>query len=60
MWPTAFALTKMTAAEEEKNAALVKKAVSLERPGRHQARVFHKKSGVFLPFIHMMRFQTYF
>lgn len=28
MWPTAFALTKLTAAEEEKIGALVKKAVS--------------------------------
>jgi hypothetical protein len=28
MWPTAFALKKVTAAEEEKIAALVKKAVS--------------------------------
>ena len=28
MWPTAFALTKVTAAEEEKIAELVKKAVS--------------------------------
>jgi len=28
MWPTAFALTKLTAAEEAKIAALVKKAVS--------------------------------
>ena len=28
MWPTAFALTKLTAAEEKKIAALVKKAVS--------------------------------
>jgi uncharacterized protein YdhG (YjbR/CyaY superfamily) len=28
MWPTSFALTKMTAAEEAKIAALVKKAVS--------------------------------
>lgn len=28
MWPTAFALKEMTAAEEEKIAALVKKAVS--------------------------------
>jgi hypothetical protein len=28
MWPTAFALTKVTAAEEERIAALVKKAVS--------------------------------
>jgi hypothetical protein len=28
MWPTAFALKKLTAAEEEKIAALVKKAVS--------------------------------
>ncbi len=28
MWPTAFALTDLTAAEEEKIAALVKKAVS--------------------------------
>jgi uncharacterized protein YdhG (YjbR/CyaY superfamily) len=28
MWPTAFALTKVTAAEEEKIADLVKKAVS--------------------------------
>ena len=28
MWPTAFALTKLTAAEEAKLAALVKKAVS--------------------------------
>lgn len=28
MWPTAFALTGLTAAEEEKIAALVKKAVS--------------------------------
>ena len=28
MWPTAFALTEMTAAEEAKIAALVKKAVS--------------------------------
>jgi uncharacterized protein YdhG (YjbR/CyaY superfamily) len=27
MWPTAFALTKLTAAEEKKIAALVKKAV---------------------------------
>jgi len=28
MWPTAFALTELTAAEEEKIAALVKRAVS--------------------------------
>jgi len=28
MWPTAFALTKLTAAEEKKISALVKKAVS--------------------------------
>ena len=28
MWPTAFALTKLTAADEKKIAALVKKAVS--------------------------------
>jgi len=28
MWPTAFALKKLTAAEEAKIAALVKKAVS--------------------------------
>jgi uncharacterized protein YdhG (YjbR/CyaY superfamily) len=28
MWPTAFALTKLTAAEEKKIAALVKQAVS--------------------------------
>ena len=28
MWPTAFALTELTAAEEAKIAALVKKAVS--------------------------------
>ncbi|WP_020523928.1 iron chaperone [Catelliglobosispora koreensis] len=28
MWPTAFALTKLTATEEKKLAALVKKAVS--------------------------------
>ena len=28
MWPTAFALTELTAAEEERIAALVKKAVS--------------------------------
>jgi uncharacterized protein YdhG (YjbR/CyaY superfamily) len=28
MWPTAFALSELTAAEEEKIAALVKKAVS--------------------------------
>jgi uncharacterized protein YdhG (YjbR/CyaY superfamily) len=28
MWPTAFALTKLTAAAESKIAALVKKAVS--------------------------------
>jgi hypothetical protein len=28
MWPTDFALTKLTAAEEKKIAALVKKAVS--------------------------------
>ena len=28
MWPTAFALKKVTAAEEETIAALVKKAVS--------------------------------
>lgn len=28
MWPTAFALTKLTAAEEEKIGALVKQAVS--------------------------------
>jgi uncharacterized protein YdhG (YjbR/CyaY superfamily) len=28
MWPTSFALTKLTAAEEKKIAALVKKAVS--------------------------------
>jgi uncharacterized protein YdhG (YjbR/CyaY superfamily) len=28
MWPTAFALTKLTAADEERIAALVKKAVS--------------------------------
>jgi hypothetical protein len=28
MWPTAFALTAMTAAEEAKISALVKKAVS--------------------------------
>jgi uncharacterized protein YdhG (YjbR/CyaY superfamily) len=28
MWPTAFALTKLTAAEEARIAALVKKAVS--------------------------------
>ena len=28
MWPTAFALTKLTAAEEKKIGALVKKAVS--------------------------------
>jgi hypothetical protein len=27
MWPTAFALTKLTAAEEKQIAALVKKAV---------------------------------
>ncbi|HEY0607069.1 MAG TPA: DUF1801 domain-containing protein [Herpetosiphonaceae bacterium] len=28
MWPTAFALTELTAAEEERIAALIKKAVS--------------------------------
>jgi uncharacterized protein YdhG (YjbR/CyaY superfamily) len=28
MWPTAFALTELTAADEERIAALVKKAVS--------------------------------
>jgi uncharacterized protein YdhG (YjbR/CyaY superfamily) len=28
MWPNAFALTKLTAADEERIAALVKKAVS--------------------------------
>jgi uncharacterized protein YdhG (YjbR/CyaY superfamily) len=28
MWPTAFALTKLTAADEKKIGALVKKAVS--------------------------------
>jgi len=28
MWPTAFALTELTAAEEKKIAALVKRAVS--------------------------------
>ena len=28
MWPTAFALTELTAADEKKIAALVKKAVS--------------------------------
>jgi hypothetical protein len=28
MWPTAYALTKLTATEEEKIAALLKKAVS--------------------------------
>ena len=28
MWPTAFALTELTAAEEERIGALVKKAVS--------------------------------
>ena len=28
MWPTSFALTKLTAADEKKIAALVKKAVS--------------------------------
>jgi uncharacterized protein YdhG (YjbR/CyaY superfamily) len=28
MWPTSFALTELTAAEEKKIAALVKKAVS--------------------------------
>jgi hypothetical protein len=28
LWPTAFALRKVTAAEEERIAALVKKAVS--------------------------------
>ena len=28
MWPTAFALTKLTAADEKKFSALVKKAVS--------------------------------
>ena len=28
MWPTSYALTKLTAADEEKIAALVKKAVS--------------------------------
>jgi uncharacterized protein YdhG (YjbR/CyaY superfamily) len=28
MWPTSFALTKLTAADEKKVAALVKKAVS--------------------------------
>jgi uncharacterized protein YdhG (YjbR/CyaY superfamily) len=28
MWPTSFALTKLTASEEKKIAALVKKAVS--------------------------------
>jgi uncharacterized protein YdhG (YjbR/CyaY superfamily) len=30
MWPTAFALTELTAADEERIAALVKKAVSRE------------------------------
>jgi hypothetical protein len=28
MWPTSFALTKLTAADEKRIAALVKKAVS--------------------------------
>jgi len=28
MWPTSFALTKLTAADDKKIAALVKKAVS--------------------------------
>ena len=31
MWPTAFALTKLTAAEEARISALVKKAVSVTR-----------------------------
>lgn len=32
MWPTAFALTELTAADEERIGALVKKAVSEESP----------------------------
>ena len=36
MWPTAFALKGLTAAEEARIAALVKKAVTLtSSPGRH-------------------------
>ena len=36
MWPTAFALKKVTAAEEETIAALVKKAVSLRTKPPHR------------------------
>src|ERR671919_2943358 len=32
MWPTSFALTKLTAADEKRIAALVKKAVRVYRP----------------------------
>jgi hypothetical protein len=36
MWPTAFALTELTAADEARIGAIVKKAVS---SGMRQARV---------------------